>query len=213
MKRSILLRRKTAKLLKAVPLLAALTIGTTCFTQISQTVHFSNPEGKSELTPKLLMDQYLSAESHAKITGFQVKITDINGRQKKMAKEGDLIQAFCFEENQCALRSKVLSIQEGITAKDLHVIVLSWWNFGWLQAADKNDLNGPMGNVESTLVLTFRDTKDGAQIELNQINVPNYKVQIPSPDGSIETGPLSEIVNTHWNTLYWDNFRNYLSTL
>lgn len=40
-----------------------------------------------------------------------------------------------------------------------------------------------------------------------QANVPDYRVAIPAPDGSEETGPLSRIVNTHWNTLYWDSIR------
>ena len=59
-------------------------------------------------------------------------------------------------------------------------------------------------------MLTFSDTLNGAQIELVQVNVPDYKVRIPSPDGSEEVGPLSHIVNTHWNTLYWDGFRRII---
>lgn len=56
-------------------------------------------------------------------------------------------------------------------------------------------------------VLTFRDTPGGAQIELVQANVPDYAVVIPNPDGSQDTGPLSAIVNTHWNTLYCNGVR------
>ncbi len=65
--------------------------------------------------------------------------------------------------------------------------------------------------ADGVLIITFRDTLRGAQIELVQANVPDYPVVIPNPDGTEENGPLSTIVNTHWNTLYWDKLRALVS--
>lgn len=191
--------------------LMALFVISTGYAQIRQTVHFSNSDSTQNITPKLLFDMYLTSDSHQKITGFPVKVTDADGTTKPVAGIGDRIEAFCFEENQCGLKATVLDIQMGESSESTHVITLKWWNFGWLQAVDSKDLSGPMGSLESIIVLTFKKTKDGSQIELTQVNVPEYKVNIPSPDGSMETGPLSQIVNTHWNTLYWDRFRKYLA--
>ena len=55
-------------------------------------------------------------------------------------------------------------------------------------------------------MLTFSDNFAGAEIRLSQVNVPNYKVQVPDTG---EVGPLSEIVNTHWSLLYWEPMRQY----
>lgn len=178
--------------------------------QISQTAHFPNKEGKADITPELLYNFYLNGETHAAITGFPVKIHSADNKMKEIAGVGDIMDAFCFTEDQCGLKIKVLELQPGATPNDVHTIVLSWWSFGWMQAVDKQDLSGPMGGHESIIVLTYRKTKDGAQIELTQVNVPDYKVTINSPDGSSETGPLSRIVNSHWSTLYWDKYRKHL---
>ena len=181
---------------------------------LSQTIHFVTEKGKAEVTPRLLYEAYLTASSHQQITGLPVKIQSSDHQMKPVASVGDLIDAFCFSEEMCGLKIKVLDLQKGATAHDPHTIVLSWWNFGWMEALDKNDLiNSQTGSAASIVILTFKNTKSGAQIELTQVNVPDYKVKIQSPDGSAEVGPLSHIVNTHWHTLYWDQYRRYLATL
>lgn len=180
---------------------------------ISQTIHFANDPDSPQVTPRLLYEAYLNASSHQKITGLPVKIFSDDQKMKPVAAVGDRMDAFCFSEDNCGLQLKILELQEGKDAQAPHSIVLSWWNFGWLQAVDKSDLQGPKGSAESIVILTFKSTLSGAQIELTQVNVPDYKVTIPNPDGSVETGPLSQIVNTHWNTLYWDAYRRYLKTI
>ncbi len=181
---------------------------------ISQTIHFTNAKGKAEVTPRLLYNAYLNANDHEQITGLPVKIFSPDQKMKSMAGVGDTMNAFCFSKERCGLRLKVLDLQKGVHEHDPHTIVLSWWNFGWLQAIDKQDLMDPkMGSQESIAILSFKNTKTGSQIELTQVNVPDYKVKIDSPDGSSEIGPLSQIVSTHWNTLYWDQYRRYLATI
>lgn len=151
-----------------------------------------------------LFGLYMTADGQQEITGFPARYVNAAGEPVETAGVGDQLAAFCFTEDQCGLAARVLDVQE---APGVHTVVMSWWNFGWVSAVDKADLAGQRGAPDSTLILTFRDVPTGTQIELVQANVPDYKVLIPSPDGSEEVGPLSRIVNTHWNTLYWDKMR------
>jgi hypothetical protein len=147
----------------------------------------------------------MSADGQQAITGLPAKYLDADGDTTDDPGVGDRLLAFCFEPDMCALDAQVLAVQE---SPGENAVVMSWWNFGWVSAVDAADYTvDQRGAPDSTLVLTFRDRPAGAEIELVQVNVPDYKVRIPNPDGSEEIGPLSQIVNTHWNTLYWDGVR------
>lgn len=166
---------------------------------LSQTIHF--PGASADV----LFDVYATSEGHQKVTGFPASYRDADGATLDRATTGSALNAFCFKPEQCALNARVLDIS---SIPGQHTITLSWWNFGWASPAEAGDLSVEgRGAPDSIAVVTFRDTHIGAQIELVQVNVPDYKVNIPNPDGSVETGALSSIVNTHWNTLYWDGFR------
>ena len=167
---------------------------------LSQTVHFVG--GVADEMFRL----YSTSEGHTAITGFPASYQDDGGNPVDAAVPGGRLSAFCFQPDQCGLSARVLDLQ---SAPGLHTIVMAWWNFGWVSAIDKTDMAHPQrGAADSILTLTFRDTLRGAQIELVQVNVPDYKVEIPNPDQTSEIGPLSTIVNTHWNTLYWDKMRD-----
>lgn len=120
---------------------------------------------------------------------------------------GGILMAVCGKPDQCGLSARILDIQE----HDGHYrIVMSWWNFGWVSAVDATVYTvANRGAPDSVLVLIFRDTPGGAQIELVQANMPDYAVVIPNPDGSQDTDPLSAIVSSHWNTLCWDGGRRH----
>jgi hypothetical protein len=85
-------------------------------------------------------------------------------------------------------------------------IVLSWRNKAWDCAVDPADTS----DLSSIVVLTFRDNFAGAEIRLDQTNLPDYKVRIPDTG---EVGPLSQIVNTHWSLLYWEPMRRYFAPM
>ncbi len=164
---------------------------------LSQTVHFVGGDADQ------MFRLYTTSEGHAAITGFPASYQDSAGNPVEAAMPGGGLSAFCFQPDMCGLAARVLEIQ---SSPGLHTVVMAWWNFGWVQAIDKADMtHAERGAADSILTLTFRDTLRGAQIELVQVNVPDYKVEIPNPDNTSEIGPLSAIVNTHWNTLYWDN--------
>jgi hypothetical protein len=82
------------------------------------------------------------------------------------------------------------------------VIVLTWKNMVWNFALDPSEVT----DLDSTVVLTFRKNLAGAEIQLVQANVPDYKVSVPETG---EIGSLSSIVNTHWSLLYWEPMRRY----
>ncbi len=68
-------------------------------------------------------------------------------------------------------------VQYGLTAKVLNlvpakVIVLSWKTFGWNMASDPSDVT----DLASTVVLTFKRNAAGTEVQLVQVNVPDYKV-------------------------------------
>ena len=170
---------------------------------LSQTVHFNGASAKQ------MFGLYASSEGHQSITGLPANYLDGAGAVVSDAIVGGQLMAFCFEPDKCAVNARVLDIQEN---PGVYTIVMSWWNFGWLQAIDTADFTlEQRGAPDSLLIVTFRDTLRGAQVELVQANVPDYRVVIPNPDGTEENGPLSTIVNTHWNTLYWDKLRRLLS--
>ncbi|WP_421724307.1 hypothetical protein [Bauldia sp.] len=166
---------------------------------LTQTAHFPGADAGD------LFAMYMSTDGHAAITGLPARFVNTGGDPVETAGIGDRLAAFCFTPDQCGLDARIIDVQK---APGAHTVVMSWWNFGWVSAVNPDDVAAsPRGALDSTLVLTFRDTPTGAQIELVQANVPDYKVRIPNPDGSEEIGPLSQIVNTHWNTLYWDRIR------
>jgi hypothetical protein len=166
---------------------------------LEQTVHFPGAKASE------LFDLYMTGEGQQDITGLPASFTNAAGEPIAKASVGDTLAAFCFKPEMCGLSATVIGVQE---SPGVYTVAMDWWNFGWVSAIDEADYSvAQRGAPDSTLVLTFRDTLAGAQIELVQVNVPDYKVRIPNPDGSQEVGALSAIVNTHWNTLYWDGIR------
>ena len=170
---------------------------------LSQTVHFPGTSADA------LFDLYATSEGHKAVTGLPASYKAPGGNPADRAEIGGTLDAFCFKPDMCALNARVLDISN---AEGVHSITMAWWNFGWASAIDPADLTVEgRGAPDSTLVLTFRDTLRGAQIEMVHVNVPDFKVRIPNPDQTEEIGPLSTIVNTHWNLLYWDGFRRNLA--
>lgn len=169
---------------------------------LSQTQHFAGASAQS------LFDLYMTASGQEAITGLPASYLTVDGEPVERGAVGDQLLAFCFQPEQCGLHARVLDVE---ASAGVYTVVMAWWNFGWVSAADPAVYTvDQRGALDSTLVLTFRDTPSGAQIELVQVNVPDYHVSIPSPDGTVEEGPLSQIVNTHWNTLYWDGMRRQI---
>ncbi len=170
---------------------------------LEQTVHFNGADAGA------LFELYTTTAGHSQITGLPAQYKSESGEAADAAQVGGTLDAFCFEPGKCGLSGRVLDVAN---SDGVHTITMSWWNFGWVSAVDPLDLTVEgRGAPDSIAVVTFRDTLRGAQVELVQVNVPDYKVSIPNPDQTVEQGALSAIVNTHWNTLYWDNIRRIVA--
>jgi uncharacterized protein YndB with AHSA1/START domain len=163
---------------------------------IAQTAHFPG------VSPETLFNAYLSSQEHSAMTAGSRPASFFRPGEGEVArgKEGDELRAFGFTDpdgqTQFALTAKILQLVPG------KLIVLAWKNFVWNFALDA----GEVTDLNSTVVLTFRKTIAGAEIQLVQVNVPDYKVSVPDTG---EVDPLSSIVNTHWNLLYWEPMRSY----
>jgi hypothetical protein len=164
---------------------------------ISQTVQFVG------VPPEMLYNAYLSSKDHADMTANGRRPANFYRRSAGDVAHGvvgDELRAFGSSgpdgKVQYGLTAKVLSLVPG------KVIVLSWKTFAWNLALDRGDVT----DLESTVVLTFKKNTAGSEIQLVQVNVPDYKVKIPDTG---EVGPLSAIVNTHWNLLYWEPMKKH----
>jgi hypothetical protein len=67
---------------------------------------------------------------------------------------------------------------------------------------------GTDGKIVYSLHATVLQLVADRLIVLSWRNLPDYKVKIPDTG---EVGPLSQIVNTHWNLLYWEPMRHYFA--
>jgi hypothetical protein len=164
---------------------------------IVQTAQFTG------VTPEALYAAYLSAKDHSAMTadGSQRTVFSRPSEGEVVhGQEGDELRAFGLAGPDGAVQfSLTATIVRLVPAR---LIVMAWKNKVWNMALDPNDIT----DLDSTVVLTFRTNMAGAEIQLVQANVPDYKVSIPETG---EVGPLSVIVNTHWSLLYWEPMRRY----
>lgn len=163
---------------------------------IAQTIQFTG------MSPETLYAAYLSSREHSAMTAggrpaffFRPEIGQVAHGQ-----EGDELRAFgdTGPDGQLhfSLHARILQLTPGT------LIVLTWKNKVWNCALDPGEIT----DLDSTVVLTFKKNLTGAEIQLVQVNVPNYKVKVPETG---EIGVLSSIVNTHWSLLYWEPMRAY----
>jgi uncharacterized protein YndB with AHSA1/START domain len=163
---------------------------------IAQTAHFPG------VSPETLYTAYLSSKEHSAMTAGSRPASFSRPGDGEVAygKEGDELRAFGFTgpegQMQFSLTAKILQLVPG------KVIVLTWKNMVWNFALDPSEVT----DLDSTVVLTFQKNLVGAEIQLVQVNVPDYKVRVPETG---EIGPLSSIVNTHWSLLYWEPMKRY----
>ncbi len=163
---------------------------------IAQTAHFPGA------SPETLYTAYLSSQEHSAMTAGSRPASFFRPGWGEVAsgKEGDELRAFGFTgpdgQMQFSLTAKILRLVPG------RLIVLTWKNMVWNCGLDPSEIT----DLDSTVALTFRRTIAGAEIQLVQVNVPEYKVRVPETG---EIGPLSSIVNTHWNLLYWEPMTRY----
>lgn len=163
---------------------------------IAQTIQFTG------ISPETLYRAYLSSKEHSAMTADCRPAAFFRPAEGVVAhgQEGDELRAFGYPgfdgQTQFSLTATILQL---VPEK---LIVLTWKNMVWNYALDRSQVT----DLDSTVVLTFQKNLAGAEIQLVQVNVPDYTVRIPETG---ETGSLHSIVNTHWNLLYWEPMRRY----
>jgi hypothetical protein len=166
---------------------------------IAQTANFTG------VRPGELYDAYLLARDHTAMTApgpLPAVFRRPGSGDVPRGEVGDELRAFAIPDSLGKLGYSLSGTILKLVPQRL--IVMSWINSVWRMAVDPDDET----DLPSTVELRFAENIAGAEIRLTQVGVPDYKVHIP-PTG--ETGPLGEIVNTHWNLLYWEPMRRYFT--
>jgi len=157
------------------------------------------------VTPETLYNAYLNSLEHGKMTTSGEGASSTTWHRPGAgnvadAQVGDELRAWGFRHkdgNQVYnLRATILSLVPG------KLIVQSWKNIPFTLATHPDQIT----DMESTLVLTFKKTAFGAEIQMAHVNVPEYEVFIEQTG---EKAPLCTIVNTHWGLQYWEPMKKY----
>ena len=157
------------------------------------------------VSPETLYNAYLNSVEHGRMTtsGEGTALTTWHRRgvgDVANGEVGDELRCWGFKDkdgNQTYnLKATTLSLVPG------KLIVQRWKNIPFTLATNPEQVT----DMESTLVLTFKKTAFGAEIQMVHVNVPDYEVYI---DQTGEKAPLSTIVNTHWGLQYWEPMKKY----
>lgn len=155
------------------------------------------------IAPETLYNAYLSSAEHGKMTSQGDVIAGYHRPgvgDVPTGAVGDELRAWGFKDSEGNmvhnLKATILQLVPGKLA------VMTWKNLPWNLATNPALIT----DLESTLVLTFKKTAFGSEIQMVHINVPDYEVHIPDTG---ETGPLNTIVNTHWGLQYWEPMKKY----
>ena len=164
-----------------------------------QTIQFQG------VSPQKLYNAYLDSVEHGKMT------TSGEGEDKTtwfrpskgnvpVAQVGDELRCWGFKD---AKGNQVYNL--GATILELvpdRLIVQTWKNLPFTLATNKDLVT----DLPSTLVLKFRATAFGSEINMAHINVPDYEVFIEQTG---ERDALGNIINTHWGLQYWEPMQKY----
>jgi hypothetical protein len=119
------------------------------------------------VSARVLFRTYLSSEHHSAAVGAPASIAPHVGGRFRV-----------FGEN--GLSGTTLAIIED------HLVVQRWRGQLWKPE-----------DVDSTLILLFEDTPEGAAIRLTQINIPEQAYEMVNPEA--------------WQQIYWSRWRRHFS--
>jgi hypothetical protein len=167
-----------------------------------QTVQFQS------IAPETLYSAYLNSAEHGRMT------TSGDGEDKTTwyrrgvgnvttAIAGDELRCWGFkDENGNQVYNLKAAILELVPNE---LIVQTWKNLPFKLATNPSLIT----EVPSTLILRFRKTAFGSEIQMVHANVPDYEVFI-EPTG--ERDALGNIINTHWGLQYWEPMQKYFGS-
>ncbi|MFI4920354.1 MAG: SRPBCC domain-containing protein [Gammaproteobacteria bacterium] len=153
------------------------------------------------VSAQTLYDTYLSAKGHAAMTGFPANFYRPSTKMDVVVgQEGDEWGAFGVPGPDGKLKyligGKVLRLISG------REIVMTWQAADWSEGATAAEA----ADMESVLILTFKKTFAGAEIQLVQVNVPDTAGK---GTGNDDVTTEAEHVNTNWYFHYWLPMQKY----
>jgi uncharacterized protein YndB with AHSA1/START domain len=164
---------------------------------VIQTAEFSG------LTPAMLYNAYLSSAEHSAMTGYPAAYyRPVVKTEVAVGQEGDELRGFGVPGTDGKLKyligGRILRLIPN------HEIVMTWKANAW----DDGVKPAEQPELESVLILTFRKTFAGAEIQLVQVNVPDIGTTDPE---SSELTTETTTVNTNWYYRYWQPMQKYFS--
>ena len=168
---------------------------------LTQTVQFP------AITAERLYNAYLNSAEHGKMTTSgegEDKTTWFRPGKGNVANGqiGDELRCWGFQDSMgnhvYNLRATILELAPN------RLIVQTWKNLPFTLASNKELVT----DLPSTLVLRFRTTAFGAEIQMVHANVPDYEVYIEQTG---ERDALGNIINTHWGLQYWEPMQKYFN--
>lgn len=160
------------------------------------------------VSPETLYQAYLNSVEHGKMTTSgegEDKTTWYRPGQGNVinAEVGDELRCWGFkDENGNQEYNLKATILELVPNK---LIVQTWKNLPFKLATNQSLVT----DMPSTLVLHFRKTAFGSEINMIHANVPDYEVSIEQTG---EKDALGNIINTHWGLQYWEPMQKYLGS-
>ncbi len=180
-----------------IALFAAAWSGAASAGNVIQTAEFPG------LSPAILYNAYLSSAEHAAMTGYPATYYRPASRSDvAIGQEGDELRGFGVPGTDGKLKyligGRILRL---IPDRE---IVMTWKANAW----DEGVKPAEKPNLESVLILTFRKTFAGAEIQLVQVNVPDFGTTDPNTS---EVTTETTTVNTNWYYRYWQPMQKYFS--
>ena len=163
---------------------------------IQQTIQFPG------VAPQAIYDAYISSRGHADMTGAPATWyrpstkTDV-----PVGQEGDDLHAFGVKGQDGKLKyllgGKILRLVPG------REIVMSWRPAAW------DEQRKPGADLECILVLTLKKTSAGSELQLVQVDIPDYVDEDETDKTTGEVTTETSAVNTHWYFRYWAPMQKY----
>jgi len=168
---------------------------------IQQTIEFPG------VAPETVYNAYLSSKEHAAMTGFPATFyRPSTHAEVAVGQEGDELRAFRLTgadgKPKYFISGTLLKLVPG------KEIVTTWRATAW----DEDAKPGDGTDLSCILVLTLRPMQGGTELQLVQVNIPDFP-DVGEKDMA-GAGVVSETaaVNTHWYFRYWAPMQKYFAT-
>lgn len=167
---------------------------------IQQTIEFPG------VAPETIYAAYMSAKGHGAMTGFPASFYRAATKQEvETGEEGDEFRGF-------GVTGKDGKLQYLIGGRILHLvpdreIVMTWHALMWGEHAKPGEAAGP----DCILVLTLKPSYGGTELQLVQVDIPEY----PGLDAQAAAGTYTSetsTVNSNWYFRYWAPMQKYFQT-